>query len=93
MMKPRVLKATAAEKKLIEELTRVSVFDRLDAGEVEIVDADDWSGVPQVEHTATLTIPAPLYRRLREASRKRRTTPNRLARQLLERQLPPGKQS
>jgi len=86
-MKQRILKATAAEKRLIDELTSDPVFERLDAGEVEIVDADDWSEIEEIEDTATLEIPAPLYRKLEAASRKRRISPRRLARQLLEKEL------
>ena len=74
-----ILEATAEELRLIATLTASPVFERLDDGELEIVDADDWSDVPEIETRVSLRIPKDLYRRLSQASRRRRTTPERLA--------------
>ena len=83
----RNLGATAAEKRLIAKLMARSAFERLDAGGVEVVPSDDWSDVPQLDDTATLTVPAELYTKLEAASRKRHTTPSDLAARLLAKEL------
>jgi len=75
--------ATARERRLIEQQTARPVCERLDAGEVEIVDMDDWSGVPEVLGANTLTLPPRVYKSLKAASRKRHTSPDRLAARLL----------
>ena len=75
----RVLRTTAEDRRLIAELTAKPVLARLKAGEVEEVDPDDWSDVPELEEEELLSLPADLYRQLKTASRKRRTTPDRLA--------------
>ncbi len=87
MSEPQIMKATAAERRLIERLTARPAIERLDAGELEIVDADDWTDVPDVEATRAVRVPANLYRRLQAASRKKRTTPDRLAAQWLDERL------
>lgn len=79
-----VLKATPEELKLIAALTSKPVFKRLDAGELEIVDPDNWSDVPEMEERVSLRISKDLYRKISKASRKRRTTPDRLAARWLE---------
>lgn len=81
---PRILPATPEEERLIAELTAESAFDRLDRGEADIVDFDDWSEVPESPQTETLVVPTKLYQRLQVASRKKRTTPERLAAKLIE---------
>ena len=48
-MKPKALKATREEQRLIAELASRPMFERLDVGEFELVDDDDWSGVPELE--------------------------------------------
>ena len=78
-LKAKYLKATNEELALIARLTATPVFDRLDAGELKIVADDDWSGVPQLEERVSLQIPKDLYRKVVRASRRRRTTPDRLA--------------
>ena len=83
----KILKATVEEQHLIEQLTADPAFERLDRGDVEIVDPDDWSGVPEIGHTRSVRVPADLYDRLRAASRKRRTTPDRLASRMLAKEL------
>lgn len=83
----RLLKATAAEKRLIEELTRRPVFERLDAGEAEIVSSEEWKSISSPERSETLTVPRRLYRRLRAASQKSHMTPDELAAKLLEEKL------
>ena len=75
----KYLKATAAERALIARLTAKPVFERYDTSELEIVPSDDWSDVPQLEERVSLRIPQDLYQRVVKASRKRRTTPERLA--------------
>jgi len=84
--KAKLLKATPEELKLIEELTRRSAFERLDAGESEIVSEDDWSDIPELpaEEEArllqnTVRLSKTLYRRLRSASKKWNMSPDRLA--------------
>lgn len=82
MSKPRkakYLKATPEEQALIARLTAKPVFERLDAGDLEIVTADDWSDVPQLEKRVSLRIPKDLYQKVAKVSRRRRTTPDRLA--------------
>ena len=74
---------TARVKSLIEQQTSRPVSERLAAGDVEIVDMDDWSGVPETPGPNTLTVPARVYRSLKAASRKHHTSPNRLAARLL----------
>ena len=86
---PRILPASPEEERLIAELTAESAFDRLDRGEAEIVDFDDWSDVPESPETEALVVPVKLYRRLQAASRKKRTTPERLAAKLIEQGLSP----
>ena len=85
--KIRILKATVEERRLIETLTSKPVFARLDAGELDIVPADDWSHVPELADTESLAVPTALYRKLKAASRKRHTTPDRLAARLLAKML------
>jgi hypothetical protein len=82
-----VRKATPAERRIIAELTRKSAFERLDAGESEIVPDYDWENAPQVSETPSLRLPPELYRRLKAASRSRHTTPSRLAVRLLNKEL------
>ncbi len=77
--KPKFLKATAEERALIARLTAKPAFERLEAGEVELVSPDDWTDVPQLESRVSLRIPKDLYQKVVKASRKRRTTPERLA--------------
>jgi hypothetical protein len=77
--KPKFLKATPEERALIARLTAKSAFERLDAGEVELVSPDDWTDVPQLEPRVSLHIPKDLYQKVVKASRKRRITPERLA--------------
>jgi len=60
----RVLPATAEEEEIIAELTAESVFARLDRGELEIVDLDDWSDVPPARSDVVA---------LPDATRRRRT--------------------
>jgi len=79
-----ILQASPEEERLIAELTAEPAFDRLDRGEAEIVDFDDWSDVPESPQTEALVVPVTLYRRLQAASRKKRTTPERLAAKLIE---------
>jgi hypothetical protein len=79
----RVLKTTPWEERMIAELTSRSAFDRVDAGEAEIVDPDDWSDVPVLSDEHTLVVPKKVFRALEAASRKKRTTPRRLALRLL----------
>lgn len=74
-----ILKATPEELELIATLTAKPVFERLDAGELQIVDEEDWSNVPDTEDEAVLRVPRALYRRMAAVSRKRHTTPERLA--------------
>jgi hypothetical protein len=78
---------TARERRLIEQQTARPVFERLDAGELEIVDMDDWSGVTEIEASNTLTVPTSVYKSLKAASRKRHTSPDRLAARLLAKSL------
>jgi len=92
--KKKILKATPEELKLIEDMTRRGAFERLDAGESEIVDEDDWSDIPELpeEEEArflqnTVTLPKTLYRRLRSASKKRNMSPDRLASKCISRML------
>ena len=77
--KPKYLKSTAEERALITRFTAKPVFQRLDAGELEIVSSDDWSDVAQLEERVTLRIPKDMYQKVVKASRKRHTTPERLA--------------
>ncbi|HUJ11657.1 MAG TPA: hypothetical protein VL171_16730 [Verrucomicrobiae bacterium] len=77
--KTKYLKATPEKRTMIARLTAKAVFERLDAGDLEIVAADDWSGVPQLEKEVSVRIPKKLYQKVVKASRKRRTTPDRLA--------------
>jgi len=78
-----ILKATARERRLIAALTAKPVFKRLDAGELEIVSPDDWSDVPELEDVRMVAVPKPLYRKLQATSRKRHTSPDRLAARIL----------
>jgi len=48
-IKAKYLKATSEERTLIARLEVKPVFDRLDAGDIEIVSPTDWSDVPQME--------------------------------------------
>ena len=75
----KVLKATPQERRLIAQLTKRPVFDRLDAGELEVVESDDWSDVPELEPQPAIRVPKRLYQKIVKLSRKRRTTPDRLA--------------
>jgi hypothetical protein len=77
-IKAKYLKATSEERTLIARLTAKPVFERLDAGDVEIVSSDDWSDVPQLEEHVSVRIPKNLYQKVAKASRKRHTTPERL---------------
>ena len=82
MKKPKaaeILKATPEDLRLIATLTKRPVFERLDAGEVEIVASDDWSSVPEVEDRPAIRLPKTLYRKMATVSRQRHTTPDRLA--------------
>ena len=79
LSKAKYLKATNEELALIARLTAKPVFERLDAGELKIVSEDDWSDVPQLDERVSLRIPKDLYRKVVKASRRRRTTPDRLA--------------
>lgn len=81
----KYLKATAAELRLVEELTSRPVEERIAAGEAELVTNDDWSDVPRIE--SSVALPRALYRKLEAASRKSHVTPDELASQLLAKQL------
>ncbi len=74
-----ILAATPEELELINRLTARPVFERLDTGDLEIVDSNDWSKVPELAAHASLFIPKDLYRKLVKVSRKRHTTPDQLA--------------
>ena len=78
-IKAKYLMATRQERALIARLTARPVFERLDAGELEVVSDDDWSGVPQIDERVSVRIHKDLYRKVVKASRRRRTTPDRLA--------------
>ena len=77
--KRKYVKPTAEDLKIIEDCTRRSVFERLEAGEVEIVDFDDWSGITEEPEESKVTLLKTLYRKLQTASKKLRTSPDRLA--------------
>jgi hypothetical protein len=79
--------APARERRMVAAQTAKPVFERLDAGEVGIVRAGDSSGLPPFEFARCVTMPSDLYDRLKSASRRRHTTPNRLAIALLEKEL------
>ena len=79
----KVLPTPPWAERMITELTSRSAFERVDSGEAEIVDPDDWSDVPDLASLNVLPIPIKMFRALEAASRKRRTTPRRLAMRLL----------
>ena len=81
----RTLRTTPWEERMIAELTSRSAFERVDRGEAEIVDPDDWSDVPHL--LPPLRLPKKVLLALEEASRKEHTTPPRLAVRLLSRTL------
>jgi len=83
----KITKATSAENRLVGELTSRPVEERIAAGEAEIVTDDDWSDVPHLASRQTVTIPRPLYRKLKAASRRSHTTPDELATHLLAKEL------
>lgn len=83
----RTIFGSARERRLIEQQTSRPVFERLDAGELEVVEMDDWSGVTETKAVNTLTVPAHVYSSLKAASRRRHTSPNRLAARLLAKSL------
>jgi len=85
--KKKVLPTTAEDLKLIKELTERSLDERLKAGEVEIVEDFDWSDVPELSEEKEVRLPEKLYRKLQRASRKRKTTPDRLAAEWLSERL------
>ena len=74
-----IFKATKEERRLIAELTAKPLFERLDAGEVEQVSFDDWSDVPEPDVPGILHVPMDLYEKIASVSRRRHTTPDRLA--------------
>ena len=82
-----VTKATARERRIIAKLASRSAFERVDRGEAEIVSGIDWSDAPIIPGDHTLVVPKRVFRALEAASRKRRTTPRRLAVRLLRESL------
>jgi hypothetical protein len=78
-----VTKATARERKIVARLSSSSAFGRVDRGEAEIVSGVDWSDVPILPSENTMVIPRTVFRALEAASRRRHTTPRRLALRLL----------
>jgi hypothetical protein len=79
----KTLKTTPREEAIIARLANTSVFGRLDRGEVGIVEDVDWEKAPQVPPPLVLPLPKRVFRALEAASRKRHTTPRRLAVRLL----------
>jgi len=79
----KTLKTTPREEAIIARLANTSVFDRLDRGEVEIVEDVDWDKAPQLPAPLVLPLPKKVFRALEAASRKKHTTPRRLAVRLL----------
>ena len=84
---PQILPATARERRLIEKLTATPALERLDKGELELVEDEDWSDVPPLAEDSTLHVPMRVYRSLKAASQKRHTTPDQLATRILSREL------
>ncbi len=82
-----ILPATPEELRLINRLTRRPVLSRLEAGELAIVQNDDWSDVPELEERPTIRVPKSIYRKMASLSRKRHTTPERLASRWLSERL------
>ena len=84
------LKATPEELRLIDELTARPVFERRDAGELEAVSSDDWSDVPELEEGGAkpvIRLIPSLYKRLKEASARKHTTPDALVTEWLREKL------
>ena len=79
----KVLKTTSREEAIIARLGSTSAFERVDRGEAEIVEDVDWDEAPQLLPPHVLPLPKKMFRALEAASRKRRTTPRRLAMRLL----------
>lgn len=91
---PQYLKATPEELRLIEDILARPVFHRLDAGELEVVGSDDWSDVPdlgEIGDGPAIHVSVSVYRRLKAASARERTTPDALASQWLSEKLGHGR--
>ena len=89
--RPSYMKATREELQLIRELTSEPVFQRLDKGDLAIVDDSDWSDVPQIEQPqegeAVIRVSSSLYGELEAASEREATSPEELASRWLEEKL------
>jgi hypothetical protein len=79
----KAMKTTPREEAIIARLASSSVFERVDRGEAEIVEGVNWDEAPPLLPPHVLPLPKKVFRDLEAASRKKHTTPHRLAVRLL----------